>query len=112
MRGVTSGLSILFHWVFNHKIFKNYALARILSEDFSVNFMQILSLAVQATLLYTSVLEDDSSSEYSSDTDSVNIKPIKTKTLVIDSDVESENEIRWWRMLFGSRKLYSCVSVK
>ena len=43
--------------------------------------------------IYTSVLEDDSSSEYSSDTDSVNIKPIKRqKTLVIDSDMESENE--------------------
>ena len=43
--------------------------------------------------IYTSVLEDDSSSEYSSDTDSVNIKPIKRqKTLVIDSDTESENE--------------------
>ena len=43
--------------------------------------------------IYTSVSEDDSSSEYSSDSDDVNIRPTKRqKTLVIDSDAESENE--------------------
>ena len=43
--------------------------------------------------IYTSVSEDDSSSEYSSDSDNVNIRPIKRqKTLVIYSDMESENE--------------------
>ena len=43
--------------------------------------------------IYTSVSEDDSSSEYSSDSDNVNIRPTKRqKTLVIDSAVESENE--------------------
>ena len=43
--------------------------------------------------IYTSVSEDDSSSEYSSDSDDVNIRPTKRqKTLVIDSDTESENE--------------------
>ena len=51
--------------------------------------------------IYTSVSEDDNSSEYSSDSDNVNIRPIKRqKTLVIDSDVESENEThRCRRML-------------
>ena len=43
--------------------------------------------------IYTSVSEDDNSSEYSSDSDNVNIRPIKRqKTLVIDSDTESEDE--------------------
>ena len=42
--------------------------------------------------IYTSVSEDDSSSEYSSDSDNVNIRPTKRqKTLVIDFDAESEN---------------------
>ena len=41
----------------------------------------------------TSILESDSSSEYSSDSDDVNVRPTKRqKTLVIDSDTESENE--------------------
>ena len=54
--------------------------------------MPILSLVVQETYIPVSQ-KDDSSSEYSSDTDSVNIKSIKRqKTLVIDSDIESENE--------------------
>ena len=43
--------------------------------------------------IYTSVSEDDSSSEYSSDSHDVNIRPTKRqKTLMIDSDTESENE--------------------
>ena len=43
--------------------------------------------------IYTSVSEDDNSSEYRSDSDNVNIRPTKRqKTLVIDSDMESENE--------------------
>ena len=41
----------------------------------------------------TSVLEDDSSSEYSSDSDGVHVRPTKRqKTWVIGSDLESENE--------------------
>ena len=43
--------------------------------------------------IYTSVSEDDSSLEYSSDSDDVNIRPTKgQQTLVTDSDTESENE--------------------
>ena len=43
--------------------------------------------------IYTSISEDDSSSEHSSDSDDVNIRPTKRqKTLVIDSDTESEHE--------------------
>ena len=41
----------------------------------------------------TRVSEDDSSSEYSSDSDGVHIRPKKRqKTWVIGSDMESENE--------------------
>ena len=44
--------------------------------------------------IYTSSSEDDSFSEYSSDSDNVNIRPRKRqKTLVMHSDMESENEI-------------------
>ena len=43
--------------------------------------------------LYSSVSEDGSSSAYSSDVDDVSIKTKKkTKSLVIDSDTESEHE--------------------
>ena len=64
----------------------------ILSEEFFSEFYEDI-FSDYLRDIYTSVLEDDSSSEYSSDTDSVNIKPIKRqKTLVIDSDMESENE--------------------
>ena len=46
--------------------------------------------------VYSSVLEDASSSEYSSDSDDVNIRPTKRqkrkKPLVMDSDTESEYE--------------------
>ena len=43
--------------------------------------------------IYTSVSEDDSSSELSSDSDDVNIRPTKRqKASVIDSYMESENE--------------------
>ena len=43
---------------------------------------------------YTSILEDDSSSDYNSDSDDVNIRPKKKrqKILVMDSEMESENE--------------------
>ena len=62
-----------------------------MKENFSVNFKQIFSDS--PSNIYISVSEDDNSSEYSSDSDNVNIRPIKRpKTLVIDSDVESENE--------------------
>ena len=45
--------------------------------------------------IYISVSENDSSSEYSSDSDDVNTRPTKRqKTLVIDSDIESVNETR------------------
>ena len=41
----------------------------------------------------TSVSDGDSSSEYSSDSDGMNMRPTKRQeTLVIDSDTESENE--------------------
>ena len=60
-------------------------------KNFSVNFMQFLSLDCPSSI-YTSVSEDGSSSEYSSDSDSVNVIPTKRKTLVIDSDPESKNE--------------------
>ena len=43
----------------------------ILSEEFSVNFVQVLPDSLSD--IYTSVSEDDSSSEYSSDSDDVNI---------------------------------------
>ena len=53
--------------------------------------MQILSYCPSDT--YTSVSEDDTFSEYSSDSDNVDIRPRKRqKTLVMDSDMESENE--------------------
>lgn len=43
--------------------------------------------------MYTSVSEDDSFSEFSSDSDNVIIRLTqRQKTLVIDSDMESENE--------------------
>ena len=42
--------------------------------------------------IFTSVSEDDSCSEYSSDSDDVTVRPTKRqKTLVIDFDAESEN---------------------
>ena len=75
----------------------------ILSEDFFREFYADSFFGCPSDI-YTSVLEDDSSSEYSSDTDSVNIKPIKRqKTLVIDSDMASETETHgtntWYRVL-------------
>ena len=43
--------------------------------------------------MYTSVSQDDSSSEYSSDSDDVSIRPTKRqKALEIHFDKESENE--------------------
>ena len=64
----------------------------ILSEKiFSEFYADILSECPSD--IYVSVSEDDSSSEYSSDSDNVNIRPTKRqKTSMIDSDAESENE--------------------
>ena len=43
--------------------------------------------------IYTSVSEDDRSSECSSNSDNVNIRPTKRQqTLVIESDMESQHE--------------------
>ena len=43
--------------------------------------------------IYTSVSENDNSSEYSSDSDHVNIRPTKRqKILVVDSDMQSESK--------------------
>ena len=59
--------------------------------------MQILS--DRPSDMYTSVSGDAGSSEYSSDSDNVNIRTTKRqKTLVIDSDIESENETLSARM--------------
>ena len=42
--------------------------------------------------IYTNISEYDSSSEYSSDSDNVNMRPTKRqKRVVIDSDTEIEN---------------------
>jgi len=62
-------------------------------KNFLVNFMSTISDCLGNT--YTSVSEDGSSSEYSSDSDNMNIKPRKStppKKKLIDSDTESENE--------------------
>ncbi|MXQ89039.1 hypothetical protein E5288_WYG019984 [Bos mutus] len=51
------------------------------------------SASQKGKLRKVTVSEDDSSSEYSSDSDDVNIRPTKRQqTLVTDSDTESENE--------------------
>ena len=63
-----------------------------MSEEF---FSEFYANTVSDCLsnIYTSVSEHDSSSEYSPDSNNVNIRPTKRqKTLVIDSDTESENE--------------------
>ena len=68
----------------HHKILSE---EEVFSEFYADTFSDCLSN------IYTNVSEDDSSSEYSSDSDDVNIRPRKRqKTLVIDSDVESENK--------------------
>ena len=66
----------------------------IFSEEFFGEFYEYYLCPCN---IYTSVSEDGSFSEYSSDSDNMNIKPIKSQkkkkhTLVIDSDTESENE--------------------
>ena len=54
--------------------------------------MQLLSLNCLNDI-YTSISEDDSASEYSSDSENVNSRPTKkTKNLRVDSELESENE--------------------
>ena len=61
-------------------------------SDVLVYYIQVLSLNCPSDI-YTSVSEDDSASEYSSDSDNVNNRPTKRqKTLKIDSELESENE--------------------
>ena len=65
----------------------------ILSEEefFSEFYEDIFSDCLSD--IYTSVSEDDSSSEYSSDSDDVEYQTNKDKkTSVTDSDTESENE--------------------
>ena len=52
-----------------------------MKDNFSVMFIQILSLIVRMTF---SISEDDSFSEYSSDSDNTNLD--QQKTLVINSD--------------------------
>ena len=75
---------------YKRKIFKNDALQN-LSEEFISEFYAD-TFSDCPSNIYTSVSEDGSSSEYSSDSDSVNVIPTKRKTLVIDSDPESKNE--------------------
>ena len=59
----------------------------------SLIHMLIACLNVLATCVCV-VSEDDSFSEYRSDSDDVNIRPAKRqKTLMIDSDKEIENEL-------------------
>ena len=56
-----------------------------MKENFSVNFKQIFSDS--PSNIYISVSGDDSSSEYSSNSDDVNIRPTKRQsTLETDSD--------------------------
>ena len=51
------------------------------------------TLSDRSSNMFTSLSEDDSSSEYSSDSDDGNIRPTeRQQTLVTDSDTESENE--------------------
>ena len=80
-------------------IFKNDIITKFwVKENFLVSFKQILSDS--RSNIYISVSGDDGTSEYSSDSDNVNIRPIKRqKTLVIDSDVESENETHQCRRM-------------
>ena len=53
----------------------------LMKDNFSVMFMQMHSLIVQ---MMFSISEDDSFSEYSSDSDNMNLD--QPKTLVINSD--------------------------
>ena len=74
--------------VYHHKKFLNDT-AKFWVKNFLVNFTQILSLTIWD--IYASGSEDDSSSKYSSD--DVTIRPTKIqKSLVTESDTESENE--------------------
>ena len=64
----------------------------ILSEEEFFGEFQADTFSECLSNIYTSISEDDSSSEHSSDSDNVNIRLTKRqKTLVLDSDVESEN---------------------
>ena len=66
---------------------------KILSEEEFFSEFYAYTFSDCLSDIYTSVSEDDSSSEYSSDSDNVNIRPTKRqKCLVIDSNMESENE--------------------
>ena len=61
----------------------------ILSEEVFHDFI----LSDCPSDIYTSISEDDTSSEHSSNSDDVNIRPTKRqKTLEIDSDTESKHE--------------------
>ena len=62
----------------------------ILSEEV---FGEFYTFSDYPSDIYASVSEDGSSSEHSSESDDVNIRPTKRqKTLVIDSDTEGEHE--------------------
>ena len=80
----------------NHrKIFKMMHCKILSKELFGEFYADILSDCLSNT--HTSVSEDDSSSEYCSDSDNVNIRPTTTtkkpqKSLVIDSNMQSENK--------------------
>ena len=66
---------------------------KILSEEFFSEFYADIFSDCSSNI-YISASEDDHSSEFSSDSDDVNVGWTKRqKTLVIDSDMESENEI-------------------
>ena len=66
---------------------------KILSEEFFSEFYAD-TFSDCSSNVYTCASEDDHSSEFSSDSNDVNIGWTKRqKTLVIDSDTESENEI-------------------
>ena len=65
----------------------------ILSEEEFFGEFYVETCSDCLSNVYTSVSEDDSSSEYSSNSYNVNIRPTKRQqTLVIDSDMESQHE--------------------
>ena len=64
---------------------------KILNEEFFGEFYED-TFSDYLSNIYTSVSEDDRSSEYCSVSDNVNIRPKKKKSLEIDSNMESENK--------------------
>ena len=77
----------------------------ILSEEFFGKFCAATFFDGPSDIC-TSVSDGDRSSEYSSDSDGMNMRPTKRQeTLVIDSDTESENETP------GAAEVFTGVSV-